>query len=106
MIAQLYYLFIGIHKSKNQLISLDTIEFIIANTLKFLFVIITELYIFLDYGTDEEIYKHIHRTILDGNMMNMYLIIMEVKYGAIDTDDSSCHGYYIIKFSSSPYNLK
>ena len=38
--------------------------------------------------------------------MNMYLIIMEVTYGAIDTDDSSCHGYYIIKFSSSPYTLQ
>ena len=35
--------------------------------------------------------------------MNMYLINMQGKYGAIDTDDSSCHGCYIIKFSSSPY---
>ena len=33
----------------------------------------------------------------------MSLIIMEVKYGAIDADDYSCYGYYIIKFSSSPY---
>ena len=33
--------------------------------------------------------------------MNMYLIIMEGKYGAIDNGDSSCHGYHIIKFSSS-----
>ena len=39
--------------------------------------------------------------VIDGNTMNMSLIIMEGKYGAIDTDDSSCHGYYIIKFSSS-----
>ena len=37
----------------------------------------------------------------DGNIMNMYLINMEVKHGAIDTDDSSCHSYYILKFSSS-----
>ena len=36
----------------------------------------------------------------------MYLIIMEVKYGAIDTYDSSYHGYYIIKFSSSTYTLQ
>ena len=35
--------------------------------------------------------------------MNMSLIILEGKYGAIDNDDSSCHDYYIIKFSSSPY---
>ena len=31
---------------------------------------------------------------------------MKVKYGAIDTDHSSCHGYYIIRFSSSPYTLQ
>ena len=38
--------------------------------------------------------------------MNMSLIIMEGKYGAIHSDDSSRHGYYIIKFSSFPYNLQ
>ena len=31
---------------------------------------------------------------------------MEGKYGAIDTDDYSCHGYYIINFSSSPYKFQ
>ena len=36
----------------------------------------------------------------------MYLIIMEGNYGVVDADDSSCHGYYIIKFSSSPYTLQ
>ena len=54
---------------------------------------------FLYDGRDEEIYEHINLTVLDGNVINMYLINMERKYGAIDTDDSSCHGYYIIKFS-------
>ena len=34
------------------------------------------------------------------------LIIIEVKYGAIDTDDSSCYGCFIIKFSSSPNTLQ
>ena len=38
--------------------------------------------------------------------MNMSLIIIEGKYGAINTDDSLCHGYYTIKFSSSPYTLQ
>ena len=36
----------------------------------------------------------------------MYLINMEVKYGAIDTDDYSCRYYYIIKFSPYPYTLQ
>ena len=30
-------------------------------------------------------------------------LILEGNYVAIDADDSSCHGYYIIKFYSSPY---
>ena len=31
---------------------------------------------------------------------------MKGKYGAIDTDYSSCHGYYMIKFSSYTYTLQ
>ena len=61
---------------------------------------------FVDYGTYEEDCEHINRNILDGNVMNMSLIIMEENYGAIYDDDSSCHGYYIIKISSSPYTLQ
>ena len=57
-------------------------------------------------GTYEKEYKHINQTILDGNLMNTYLIIMEGKYYDINADDSTCHGYYIIKFSSYPYNLQ
>ena len=61
---------------------------------------------FVDYGTYEEDCEHINRNILDGNVMNMSLIIMEENYGAIYDDDSSCHGYYNIKISSSPYTLQ
>ena len=38
--------------------------------------------------------------------MNMHLVIMEGKCGAIDPDDSSCQGYYIIKIPWSSYNLQ
>ena len=38
--------------------------------------------------------------------MNMSLIIMEVNFDAVDYDDFTCHGYYIIKFSSSKYTLQ
>ena len=38
--------------------------------------------------------------------MNMSLIIMEGNYGEIYSDYSTCHGNYIIKFSSSPYTLQ
>ena len=45
-------------------------------------------------------------TILDGNTISMSLIITEGKYCDIYADGSSYHGYYIIKFSSSPYTLQ
>ena len=61
---------------------------------------------FLDYGADESKYKHIHQTILDGNVMNIFLIIMEINYGAINYHGSTFHGYYIIRFSSSSYILQ
>ena len=38
--------------------------------------------------------------------MNMSLITMKGKYGAIYADYYSCHGYFIIKFSSTLYNLQ
>ena len=38
--------------------------------------------------------------------MNMSLVITEGKYGAVDDDNYSCRGYYIIKFSSYPYTLQ
>ena len=105
MLAQLYYLFLGILKSKKQLISLDIEEFKILNILKFLDVTVIEFNDFND-GADEEYSKHINQNFLDGDMMNMTLIITKEKYGTIDTNDSSCYGYYIIKFSLSPYTLQ
>ena len=53
---------------------------------------------FIDDGIDEEWHKNINRTIIDGNVMNISLIIMEGNYGAIDADDSTRDGYYIIRF--------
>ena len=47
-----------------------------------------------------------NQNILDGNVMNMSLIVTEGDYVDIDADDSTCHGYYIIKFSSSTYTLQ
>ena len=73
------------------------LEYIIASTLECLVVTITGLYIFLNDETDEQDYKNIKRSIFDSNVMDMSLIITEGKYGAIDADDYSCHGYYIIK---------
>ena len=61
---------------------------------------------FLDDATDEEENENVNRTILDGNVTNISLIVMEGNYGAVYADDSTCYGYYIIRFSSYPYTLQ
>ena len=53
---------------------------------------------FIDNGTGNVECKCMNGTILDGNVMNMSLIIIEVNYGAIDADDYTCHGYYVAIF--------
>ena len=62
--------------------------------------------IFLNDGKYGEYYENINQTVIHGNVVNISLIITKVKYGALDTDDSSCHGCYIIKFYSMPYTLQ
>ena len=42
--------------------------------------------IFFNDGTYEENYKRINQTILDGNLINMSLVIMEGNCGAVDSD--------------------
>ena len=36
----------------------------------------------------------------------MLLVVSKVTFGTIDAEDTSFHGYYIIKFTSDPYNLQ
>ena len=60
---------------------------------------------FQDYGADNVYYEFMNITIIEGNVMKVSLIITKVNYRAIDADNSSCHGYYIIRFSSSLYTL-
>ena len=60
----------------------------------------------IDDGTGDVDYECIQKSILDSNVVNMSLIIIEGNDGSIDAADSTCHGYYIIKFSSSLYTLK
>ena len=61
---------------------------------------------FLYYVTDDVDYEFIYIIILIGHVMNIFLIIAKINYGAIDTDDTSCQGFYIITFPLSPYTLQ
>ena len=60
---------------------------------------------FRDYGTDNVYYEFMNINIIEGNVMNLSLIITKGNYSTIDADNSSCRGYYIIIFSSSLYTL-
>ena len=51
-------------------------------------------------------YEFTNRNIIEENMMKVSLIINKGNFGAIDSDNSSSHGYYIIRFSSSLYTLQ
>ena len=44
----------------------------------------------LYYGTYHLDYEWINRTIIDGGVMNMSVIISKVNYGAIDAENTSC----------------
>ena len=60
---------------------------------------------FFDGGTDEVEYEQVNRLITNFNFTNMSLIIYKRNLGDIDADDTSCHGYYMIQFSLSPYTF-
>ena len=47
---------------------------------------------FIDDGIDDVEYKQINRTILDGNVTKMTLVISKVKFGTTDSEETSCHG--------------
>ena len=61
---------------------------------------------FLDDGTNNVDYEWNNRTIIFGNVMNMSLIFTVGNYGDIYSDEYLCHGYYVIRFSLSPFNLQ
>ena len=40
------------------------------------------------------------------SMLWTFLIILKINYSAIDVDNNSCQGYYIIILSSSAYKIQ
>ena len=50
--------------------------------------------------------KKITKTLIDGKLIIVSLIIVDGNYGYIYANDSTCHGYYIVRFSSYQYTLQ
>ena len=61
---------------------------------------------FIDDGTDNVDYEKISRTILDWSVTNMSLVVSKGDFGDIYAKDTQCHGYYIIKFTSTSHTLQ
>ena len=54
-------------------------------------------------GTGNVEHEFINRTIIDGNLTSVSLIITKGNYSFIDADNNSCHSYYTFRFYSSTY---
>ena len=53
-----------------------------------------------------EAFDDIHRVVLDWISENMDSLVQSGMYGAINTDDTTTNGFYVIQFVSDPYKLK
>ena len=77
MLGKQYDLFPMIQKLEKHLFSQDMVEYIFVIPLKLLVLVITGLQFYHYYdGIDEGLYEYINITILDGNVINMSLIII------------------------------
>ena len=47
-----------------------------------------------------------HKVGLDGIIDNMYALVQNVRYGAINTTDPNIMGYYFVILLSEPYTLQ
>ena len=51
-------------------------------------------------------FDEIHQVVLDGIIENMASLVQSGMYGAINTDDTTTNGFYVIQFLSEAYTLQ
>ena len=52
-----------------------------------------------------EAFDEIHQVVLDGISENMASLVQSIMYGAINKDDNTSNGFYVIQFISEAYTL-
>ena len=57
-------------------------------------------------STSSDTFDEIHHVVLDGISDNMASLFESVKYGAINTTDTSTNGLYVILFTTGAYTLQ
>ena len=53
-----------------------------------------------------EAFDEIKKVVLDGISENMSSLVQSIMYGAINTDDTTKNGFYVIQFLSEAYATK
>ena len=57
-------------------------------------------------STTFEAFDEIHKVVLDGISENMASLVQSGMYGAINKDDTTTNGFYVIKLISEAYTLQ
>ena len=57
-------------------------------------------------STSSETFDEIHQVVLDGISDHMASLVESVKYGAINTTDTSTNRFYVIMFTPGAYTLQ
>ena len=57
-------------------------------------------------STSSDTFDEIHQVVLDGISDNMASLVESVKYGSINTPDTSTNGFYVIMFKTGAYTLQ
>ena len=56
-------------------------------------------------STTFEAFDEIHQVFIDGISKNVFSLVQSCMYGAINTDDTTSNGLYVIQFLSDSYTL-
>ena len=57
-------------------------------------------------SSPSDAFDEINQVFLDGVIDNIYSLVEPVKYGAINTTETTTNGFYVIMFTSETYTLQ
>ena len=61
---------------------------------------------FTNKTTTNKDFDTVHKVVSDGISDNMSALVNNGKYGAINTENPTTIGYYVVRFLSEPYTLQ
>ena len=61
---------------------------------------------FINKTTCSEEFDEVHKVVLDGIIINMASLVNNDKYGAINAEDPTIMGYYILNCISEPFTIQ